>query len=186
MRTCNKCKIEKESEIFSKDRSHKDGLKSICKTCDNARAMLYLANPEKIKAAKVRSDAHYKANREKILFAQAIYNRIHHEKKKAYRANYNKLNSDKRNADAAKRRATKVNATPSWLTKEQHLENKEFYVLAQELQWLSNEKLHVDHIVPLRGYNVCGLHVPWNLQILPESMNLSKHNKFEYIKKETL
>jgi hypothetical protein len=76
-----------------------------------------------------------------------------------------------------KRQGLKINATPNWLTEEHNNEIQQFYWLAKDLQAITGETYHVDHIVPLKGENVCGLHVPWNLQVLPADINLSKGNK---------
>jgi hypothetical protein len=72
--------------------------------------------------------------------------------------------------EAAKRRATKLQATPAWLTVEQIQSIQDFYLSCPK-------GFHVDHIVPLKGKEVRGLHVPWNLQILPASDNISKGNR---------
>lgn len=95
---------------------------------------------------------------------------------KEYRQWYQKENADVIARISAKRRARKVKATPKWLTEEHFTMINNFY---KEAKSLSSDacKYHVDHIVPLQGKDVCGLHVPWNLQILPASENLKKSNK---------
>ena len=60
-------------------------------------------------------------------------------------------------------------ATPPWLTPEMIAEMKSIYERAGQGQ-------HVDHIVPLTNKIVCGLHVPWNLQVISEKENLTKSN----------
>lgn len=90
-----------------------------------------------------------------------------------------KNNPDKICAQAAKRRAAKLQRTPSWLTKEHFEEIDAFYKQAEILRKLTGEDWHVDHKVPLRGKKVSGLHVPWNLQLLPANENLRKTNKHE-------
>ncbi len=73
----------------------------------------------------------------------------------------------------AEYRAKRRLASPKWLTKEQKDKMKALYKSAKELN------LTVDHIVPVNGENVSGLHVPWNLQLLTLEENSKKSNKFE-------
>ena len=65
---------------------------------------------------------------------------------------------------------------PQWLSEPDKGRIEDFYWFAQDLYKVTGEVYHVDHIVPLQGKTVCGLHVPWNLQILPADLNLSKGN----------
>lgn len=83
------------------------------------------------------------------------------------------------NSFTAKYRAVKLQRTPKWLTEEQVKEIKEFYKMAKELEKVFPWKQEVDHIIPLQGNNVSGLHVPYNLQIIPLNRNRSKGNKHE-------
>lgn len=101
------------------------------------------------------------------------------DKVRATRRAWQHTNSAKMNAKNAKRRAKKLAATPKWLTVENWNEIMEFYILAQELAWLNQDGMafHVDHIIPLQGVEVCGLHVPWNLQLLPARDNKVKGNR---------
>ena len=103
--------------------------------------------------------------------------------RKDYTKNYEKENRGLasfklvKNSREASRRSRKLGATPIWLTKEQKSHITDFYWLAKDLEAISGQKYHVDHIVPLQGKQVCGLHVPWNLQVIPADINISKSNK---------
>lgn len=68
-------------------------------------------------------------------------------------------------------------AQPKWLTEDHIFTLQEIYDLRDLRSELTGVPHHVDHIVPLRGTNVCGLHVPWNLQVIPAVENRSKGNK---------
>lgn len=64
-------------------------------------------------------------------------------------------------------------ATPRWVSRD---EIRAFYDSAAALSNGTGIKHHVDHIVPLRGKLVSGLHVPWNLRVIPAAENMSKRN----------
>ena len=98
-------------------------------------------------------------------------NSVKHSKEVAQRAS-KKWREAHKGYDCARvalRRARKKQATPPYIKPE---ELRQVYLKAQELGQT------VDHIIPLTHPLVCGLHVPWNLQLLSKSENSSKHNKF--------
>jgi hypothetical protein len=78
-------------------------------------------------------------------------------------------------AQKAKRRAAKLQRTVSWANSE--LIN-EFYAEAKRLTELTGISFHVDHIIPLQGTTVSGLHVENNLQVLPYYENCKKGNRY--------
>lgn len=77
------------------------------------------------------------------------------------------------------RRKKTTYAMPSWLTNKHKKQINLIYAHAQDVRMITGEAYHVDHIVPLTSDVVCGLHVPWNLQILPADLNISKSNQFD-------
>lgn len=79
-------------------------------------------------------------------------------------------------AEGAARRFAKITRTPSWLTPLQISQIKAIYIKCGEYRNMGLN-MHVDHIVPLKGKNVSGLPVPWNLRIVTAECNLTKGNK---------
>jgi len=174
---------------FNKDSKAYDGLCCYCRVCRKSQKKeQYHRNKEKVlkqqrqyteknkEKIKERSAEYRARNRDLIRVKQngayqkekerrLTYARERYAKNKdvikAKVKSYTQANRAKTTALKAKYRAAKYQATPDWLTKEHLQEIEEFYEIARELAWLNEgEVLQVDHIVPLQGKEVCGLHVP--------------------------
>jgi len=106
-------------------------------------------------------------NNDKILAAKKRYRDKNKEKLNNYIKDRKLKNRSLYNYYESCRRARKLQASPVWSDK---IKVKEFY---------SNclEGFEVDHIIPLQGKNVCGLHVEYNLQYLSSKDNRIKGNK---------
>lgn len=99
------------------------------------------------------------------------------EAKNQYKARYKSANPDLYKELVSVRRRRFRLATPRWLTAEQKMEIRLKYRLAIELSRRTGIRHAVDHIVPIQGEEVCGLHVPWNLEVITQEENLKKSNK---------
>lgn len=166
---CSKCRKDLDLSCFHKNKTKKDGLQSQCNTCkkDWNKENIEKVRKYKIKWRKENPEQGKRWRKENL------------EKVKKSIRMWKKLNPQKVLAMDSKRRAKKLNATPEWLTKEHLEEIQDLYVACRAFRLFTGLTYHVDHIVPLLHPLVCGLHVPWNLQILEASENIRKNNKFE-------
>lgn len=165
---CNKCKEVKATVDYNKNEKNSNKLADYCVTCNSIKYNEFrVTNPLYNKEyTLLNPDYHsnyYLNNTDKI---------------REYNKNYKLRNPDKNAAKSAKYRAVKLQATPKWLTKQQYTQILYFYTKARNLEEETGVKYQVDHIIPLRGKNVCGLHVPWNLQIITAEENMKKNNKY--------
>jgi len=159
---CNTCKQDKDVDSFGikKGKGGKLYLRGLCKSCHTEYNLI-----SRKKAGRKTSPKTAQRSRERALDYYYKYKNTPGFKSKVC-------------ACAANHRSVKLKATPQWLTKPQAEQINNFYWLAKDLKAVSGQDYHVDHIVPLQGKNVCGLHVPWNLQVLPSDINLSKGNRY--------
>jgi hypothetical protein len=98
------------------------------------------------------------------------------DKALGYTQKYVQKNRDKRNLWTANYREAK--RTPAWLTEIDHERIANVYKLATLQSKITGTTWHVDHIIPLRGKYVSGLHVPSNLQAIPGVDNVRKNNSY--------
>lgn len=202
MRACSKCGVVKALGEFNRQSRNPEGVRKECRACQSAyNAGRYASNPDRFKEA-VRSYARtnvdavragkrkrYLANRDEVLRQHAAYYAQNRTRKDGYRRRYAKANPEKERAwstncrlrapekhaaRTALRAARKKRATPAWANLELV---GAYYTMAA---WLTRETgvpHHVDHLEPLRGKHVCGLHNEFNLQVLPAKVNIAKGNR---------
>lgn len=196
MKKCTQCGHIKEFSMFPNYTNSTTGLRNICKECHmlnnnvwNANNPLYHSEYSKEhynlhkEDYKERSKRYYLDHKEVINIKSKAYwqenkprlaeiSREHYLNNILYYKEYRKkyyLEHKAQYADYdAKRRAIEIKAQPSWASL---AEIKKIYLGRREGE-------HVDHIIPLQGELVCGLHCEHNLQYLPIKDNLSKGNTF--------
>lgn len=161
---CIECSLEYRSSDEQKDK----------------RKQYNLDNAEYIKQ---RTHIYYKQNKDQIIQHKNDYYEQFPEKRvessKKYRNNNKKLikrwrgqNNGVINAYTAQRYARKLQATPAWVDLEK-------IKVIYEQSSITTEPTHVDHVIPLQGEIVCGLHVEYNLQIITPQENIKKSNKID-------
>jgi hypothetical protein len=186
---CRDCKHDLPVSDFHKQTKAKDGLQIRCKACNKAMgAAWYQKNKERRNA---KSQEWYEANKEEHNANCRQYQEENKERLYPKQRQWKQENAERRrdvdvawlNANpgysahrAAKYRSAKLQRTPQWADMEAIAE---LYVEAKRLTELTGIQFHVDHIVPLQGELVSGLHVPANLQLLTAHENHSKSNSFE-------
>ena len=134
----------------------------------------YFREYNKREDVKDRKNEWYQENRETVINNAATRPaHVLREYRNAWKAN----NKTQVLADNKVRRRKHREATPPWLTRKQKSEIRQLYQIAITMTQTTGEQYVVDHIVPLRSHEVCGLHVPWNLRVITQEENLKKSNK---------
>lgn len=151
-----------------------------------------MSDEERNESRRAQKRHYYLKNRERLKAKSKQYARDNQEKRSEYHAQWRAENADrKRQMDKGWRDSNKgivgfnsmvrymrkIRSQPSWLSPIQICQMQQFYEIAAGLRMQDGIPYHVDHIIPLKGKAVSGLHVPWNLQILLGGENQSKGNR---------
>lgn len=199
---CSSCKEHLSASLFNKNRSKRDGIADSCRECMKAYLKKYHAANLEAHAERMRE--HYQANKEAYKARSRKWERDNIERKRELRARYRERNQEKIRvfsqvdwqkhnekrlakkkvyrtenpekgmAHVRKRQARKLSAMPEWADRKKI---EAFYKLASDLSRSTGVMHHVDHIYPLQGSKVCGLHNEFNLQVITAAENHAKGNR---------
>jgi len=165
--------------------------------CGNGHLVEKWVLRNRCKQCKLNADRRYTVNNREKINAQAREylekNREDVNKRQRERirenAEYNRFRTRKWRLENPERYAAqqiyhqsvrrKLVNKSKWAFKHHHLEMKNLAIQARKISKETKIKHHLDHIVPLKHAKICGLHVPWNMQIIPAKENLLKSNKWE-------
>ena len=188
-KTCGDCRRLLSVLLFNKNARKVDGLQNICRDCQKTRGKTYrtlnrqqlnIKSSEWKKANRPKANEYrrkaYARNPEKVKAKVSAWSSENKQSVNAKTKRWADANPAQRAARQARRVAAKLKRTPPWLTKEDFHEMAEVYRAAQKLSEETGIPFHVDHILPMQGKLVSGLHVPKNLQILQGSENCRKRN----------
>jgi hypothetical protein len=159
LKKCCNCKLELPLLAFNKNKSSSYGVSCLCIKCRKEYDLNWRRRNKNSKAA-----------------ASKRWRLKYPEKDKAVGRNYRQNNKAAGAAKTMRYFTKKLQRTPKWLTPLHFEQIHIFYDAAARLTKEFGVKMEVDHIIPLQGEYVSGLHVPWNLQILPKLDNASKRN----------
>lgn len=138
----------------------------------------YHANKEKVRQYRANNAERLKEYDRQYQVANAErkreYRQAHHEKISERNRQWREANPHKCRAVVRSRQARKLQATPGWFDK---AAVEAIYHEAAFLSVITGIEHQVDHIIPLKGKNVCGLHVQNNLMAIPREWNASKSAK---------
>jgi hypothetical protein len=177
---CSKCAESKPLDQFNKERSK---LRAYCKACHSRGVVQWQRdNPEKAKAKHLKwrrangiaapqpampRDEYAERRRQ----SRRKWEAANPDKMQQARAQWAEANPERLRAIVRHRQAKKAQRTPAWADREAMVA---FYAEAKRLTDITGTKHEVDHIVPLNGENVCGLHWEGNLQVLTKAENRRK------------
>lgn len=186
MKTCNKCGECKPLDAFAKNKAKRDGLSAWCRVCNSEYNKSYckqnaeeLSDKHRVRYADkretrlIQNQEWYRSNDAHAREKRQQWRNENRELSREITRNWAANNYSKVLANAAARRADKLRATPPWADM---AAIGAIYAKAVEMR-AQGFDVHVDHHYPLRGATVSGLHVHWNLRIIPAQQNLRKRNK---------